>query len=253
MTDRRRGRLAIPPTLAAIAASLALIGAAGASAAECPADYCTERTTMPNGIFELKIPPKYIAFIPIEGSSELVDCTWQVRVDFGDGSEPEKLEFDASKEFSASHQFPEPGVYYVEIYAEEGIHAGNKTECPDEHIQAKVTYPEPPPKETEEPGTEGPGTQPPGGGGGAVAAATPPPAAAPTPAPGPPWRACGGGIRAHLVACRRAKRVIRAARAFLSRAKLEQGASFQAAGFSCRLRGNGNLSCRRGRQRVLGT
>jgi hypothetical protein len=251
MIDRRRGRLAIPPVLAALAASLAFLPA-WASAAECPADKCFEFTTSPNGVYVLTIPARGIALIP--GGSGLADCKWSVKAEFGDGSEPEELEFDASKAFTSSHTFPAPGVYIVDIYATEGIHAGSSTACPDLHIQAKVTYPEPVPEESEEPAPEGPGAQAPGGGGGAAAATQAPAgAAAPAPPPGSPyWKACGGVARAHLVACRKAKRVIRAARSLLSRARLEQGASFKAAGFGCRLRGNGDLACQRGKQRVLG-
>lgn len=246
-----RGRaVAVLLVLAATATSIALLPAT-ASAAECDADYCTERTTNSNGVYILVIPAGGIALVP--GGSAFADCKWNVKADFGDGSEPEELEFDAAKEFRSSHKFPEPGIYYVDIHASNGVHAGDLTKCPDLHIRAKVTYPEPPPEETEEPGPEGPGAQAPGGGDAVVAIQPPVAAAGPTPQPSPYWRACGGGVRAHLVACRRAKQVLRTARALLSGARLEQGATFRAAGFSCRARANGDLACRRGQRRVLGT
>jgi hypothetical protein len=248
--ERGRRWLGVPVLLLALTAAMMIAAPAErAGAAECPADYCTERTTDANGNYFLTIPAGGISLIP--GGAALADCKWQVEVQFSDGSEPEELVFDATKEFKSSHQFPEPGLYLVDIYATKGVHSGGSSECPDLHIQAKVTYPEPPPpKETEEPPQGGPGAQAPGGGA-AAAAGT---AAAPSPPPAPYWQACGGGMRAHLLTCRKARAVLAAARDLLSRAGLAHGGTFKAAGFSCSRRGgsSGAISCRRGRQRVLG-
>jgi hypothetical protein len=245
---RRRAGLVIVLVLGAMAVGAAFVPA-GASAAECPADRCFEFTTNARGIYVLSIPAGGIAFL---GGAELGDCKWQVKVEFSDGSPPEELEFDAAKAFVSSHQFPAPGVYLVDIHATEGVHEADQAKCPDLYIQAKVTYPTPPPpKEEEKPAPEGPGVQAPGGG--SVPAATQTPSdATPQTDPDPYWQACGSGVRAHLVPCSRAKRVIRAARSLLARARLEKGATFTAARFSCRLRANGGVACRRGRQRVLG-
>ena len=250
-TRNRRG-LAVPGLLAClIVSALAFSAAESAAAAECPADYCTERATNENGFYLLMIPAGGIALI----APSLADCKWEVEAQFSDGSPTEFYSFDASKSFQSSHTFPEPGVYFVDIYATEGVHGGDSTPCPDLHIQAKVTYPEPAAKETGEPGPEQPLAHPPAGGG-AVAGSQPPAGAPPAgSSPVPYWRACGGGVRAHLVSCPKARKVIRAARDLLSRARLARGAVFQAGGFSCRLRHGtaGSVSCRRGRQRVLGT
>ncbi|HEY7255837.1 MAG TPA: hypothetical protein VH476_04060 [Solirubrobacterales bacterium] len=222
-----------------------------ASAACTPAAaFCLDANTNASGFYGLFIPANYIQ--SQEGGAPLDNCTWQVEADYGDGSPPGKYVFEEDKLFTAGHTFPEPGVYDVVINATEGQHI-DESPCPDLLIEATITYPEPPPQEeAEEAAPGGPGAEAPGGGGGAPAA--PPPAGTPPPAPPhqPYWSGCGGGVRAHLIACRKAKRVIRSARAFLSRARLEQGASFRAAGFTCRLRGNGDVACRRGRQRVLG-
>jgi hypothetical protein len=207
--------------------------------------------TEPDGRATLKIPGKLVRF----AYPQLKECTWEVEAEYGDGSPNGSYVFSEAIGLEAEHTYPEPGVYTFDAYATHGEHDGTSEPCPDVHVEATVVYPDStPPEEPEEPAPEGPGVQAPGGGSSA-AAATQPPAAAEPPAtqPNPYWRACGGGIRVHLVACHRAKQVIRAARDLLSRARLEQGASFKAAGFSCRLLGNGDLACRRGKQRVLGT
>lgn len=223
--------------------------------AACEADYCTERTTNEDGFYLLTIPAGGIALIP--GGSALADCKWEVEAQFSDGSPPETYFFDATQPFQSSHTFPEPGVYFVDIYATEGVHGAGPSKCPDLHIQAKVTYPEPP-QEPEEPGPEGPGIS--SSGGGAAATAQPPVIVpAPQPEASTFWRDCGGGVLAHRVPCPKARRVIGAARSLLAHARpsdrLAEGAIFKAAGFSCRLRKGDatSVSCRRGRQRVLGT
>jgi hypothetical protein len=248
--ERRWRRLAIPVLVLGLIAAPAIVSPAErAAAAECPADYCLELKTNANGIYVLTIPAEGIALMP--GGSALADCIWQVEAQFSDGSEPETYVFDATKEFKSSHKFPEPGVYYVDIYATEGVHGDGPSECPDRHIQAKVTYPEPPPPK-EEPEPEEPGAQLPPGSPASPASplssSTAPSSAGSHEAPY--WRACGTGVRAHRVTCRKARQVIREARDFLARARLKQGASFKAAGFNCRLR-RGSLSCRRGPQSVL--
>ena len=240
--------------LAFLVLAFILIAPQRAEAIDCQTAICVslpERTTDAKGKYTLFIPADYVG----TQYPDLNGCTWQVNAQFGDGSEPEEYEFHEESNFGASHAFPEAGHYQVVIDATEGERSDH-SECPDVHIEVPVTYPVPPPPKEEESAPESPGVQPPGGGGGggAAAAATQQPAgAAPQPQPRPPyWHACGGGVRAHLVACGKAKRVIRAARALLARARLEQGATFRVAGFSCRLRGNGDVACRRGKQRVLG-
>lgn len=226
--------------------------------AACEADYCTERTTNKDGFYLLMIPAGGIGLI----EPPLADCRWEkVEAQFSDGSPPEFFSFDATKEFKSSHTFPEPGVYFVDIYATEGIHSDGPSECPELHIQAKVTYPEPPPpKEPKEPQPEGPKAPPPASAGGGSASAGTPAAPRPaSPALDRFWRECGGGVLAHRVRCPKARRVIGAARSLLARARssdrLTAGAVFEAAGFSCRLRKGDatSVSCRRARQRVLGT
>jgi hypothetical protein len=242
--------VAILLLLAALAAGLALISPPPASAAECEADYCTTVFTEPDGRATLTIPGGLVRF----AYPALKECTWEVEAQYGDGSPSGSYVFSEAIGLEAEHTYPQPGVYVFNAYAAQGMHDGTSEPCPDVRIEATVVYPDstPPPEETEEPGPEGPGVQAPGGE--VAAAPTQPPAGAASPTPLPTyWRACGGGVRAHLAGCRRAKEVIRAAKGLLSQARLEQGATLRAAGFSCRLRGDGDLACRRGKQRVLGT
>jgi hypothetical protein len=247
----RRGRtIAILLALTATAASLALLPTAAASAAGCEADYCTTLITEPDGRATLKIPGKLVRLV----YPQLKECTWEVEAQYGDGSPSGSYVFSEAIGLEAEHTYPEPGEYTFNAYATHGMHDGTSEPCPDVHIEATVIYPKPPPppEEKEEPEAEGPGVLSPGGGSPAAAAQPLAPASVPTPQPIPYWRACSGGVRAHLVTCHRAKQVITAARKHLAMAGLERGATFMAAGFSCRLRGGGKLACRRGKQRVLG-
>jgi hypothetical protein len=253
-----RGSFRRSPRRAALAAALclipllALLAPQRAQAVDCETAICIamKRTTNSKGEASLVVPPDAVGQLPwgLDG------CTWQVKVQFGDGSPSEEIEFKEESGLVASHTFPEPGVYLMTVDAIEGVRS-DLSECPDVHIDVTVTYPEPPPPK-EEPGPEEPGTEPPlaspgsaGSAGSPMSSVTPPSSAGSQNAPY--WRDCGGGIRAHRVPCRKARRVIRAARSFLSRARLEQGASFRVEGFSCRLR-RGSLSCRHGSRRVLG-
>jgi hypothetical protein len=223
----------------------------------CEADYCTIAVTKPDGRYQLTIPPHVVGFF----FEELAGCTWTaVEAQYGDGSEAGEYEFGDAEGLEAEHTYPEPGVYIFHAYATEGLHDGTSEACPDFHVQATVTYPEPPPLEPEEPEPEEPVRGPAGG---SAVAAPPqiqlPDLQLPVPATERFWRDCGKDIRAHRVPCPRARRVIAAARSILTRARpserLAQGAVFKAGGFSCRLRDDaaGSVSCWRGRQRALGT
>ncbi len=246
-----RAALAALPCLVLL---LATVSPARAGAAvDCESAICItleEKLTNSHGQYNLFIPADYVGYeIP-----ELNGCSWQVEAQFGDGSAPEHYEFHEEALFLASHLFPGPGHYQVVIDATEGKRS-DESKCPDVHIEVPVTFSAPPPpEETEEPTQEGPAVQVPGGGGATAANPGAASATVPTPGPNPYWRACGGGIRSHLVVCRRAQGVIAAARDFLSHVGPAQGGAFTAAGFSCRRRGGSPaaISCRRGRQRVLG-
>jgi len=245
----RRRALAILLLAAAILAAPGLLRTAEAAAAGCEADYCTTVITDPDGRATLTIPGKLVRL----AYPQLKECTWEVEARYGDGSPPGSYVFSETTGLEAEHTYPKPGTYTFNAYATNGMHDGTSESCPDVHIEATVIYPDStPPEEEQEPGPGGPGVQVPGTGAGV--------AANPLPAGTPPmsratayWQACGHGVRAHLVPCRRAKRVVRAARGLIPRAKLELGATFKAAGFSCRLRADGDVACRYGKQLVLGT
>jgi hypothetical protein len=248
VTIRKTARAILPLLLLG---ALALPSPAQAGPA-CDADQCLTVITGPDGSYELKIGANSIGFF----YEELDGCTWAVEAQYGDGSEPGEYVFSETEGLEAAHTYPAPGVYTFDAYATEGLHDGSSEPCPDIHIQATVTYPEPPPpKEPEEP-AKGPA-------GGSGAAAPPqaqlPDIQLPAAATDRFWRDCGNEIRAHRLPCPKARRVIGAARSVLTRARpserLAQGAVFKAEGFSCRLRDDaaGSVSCWRGRQRALGT
>ncbi len=221
-------------------AALLLLWSPGRADAACEVDFCTTGTTDPSGVYQLDVTPAAIAF----GFPALTDCVWEdVEADFGDGSPNGEYEFDAAVGISESHQFPAPGVYTVHVYAREGTHSGSGGPCPDMEIEAVVTYPPPAP----------PPTPPPGETGGSGAPPAPAGPSTEQRAVDPPyWRNCGA-IRAHAVYCKKARRVAGTARAFISRARLAKGATFRAAGFSCKLRQSGKrpLACRQGPKRIL--
>jgi hypothetical protein len=232
---------------ALITGFMAFSAAPKASAAGCEADYCTIVVTEPDGRATLKIPGKLVRI----AYPELKECTWEVEAQYGDGSPPGSYVFSEAIGLEAEHTYPEPGTYTFNGYATKGMHDGTSEPCPDVHIEATVIYTDPNPPEEPEPE----GVKPPPSGGGGSPAVTLPPVTFPpleSPKPIPYWKACGGGVRAHQVACRKAKQVVRSARSVLSRTRPEQGATFTAAGFSCRLHKGGSISCRRGAQRVLG-
>jgi hypothetical protein len=242
---RRLAILALPVALAAIV--LALLAAERASAAECKADFCTKVITEPDGRATLQIPGKLLRL----RYPELQECTWKVSVEYGDGSPQGELTFSEAIGLEAEHTYPKPGAYTLNAFATEGVKEGTAEPCPDKHIEASVIFPEPAPP-VEVPEESGKEVRVPGGGGPLVA----PPDVnfTPGPTPVPRWRACGRGVRAHLVGCAKARKVIAAARGILSRESRSNDATVQASGFTCRRRGgSGSLSCRRGPQRVLGT
>jgi hypothetical protein len=223
----------------------------------CTAEICMKLDYVTNqeGLYVLVITPLMLEFVLPE---ELRDCVWDVESQFSDGSPPEHYVFDAAKSFSAAHRFPERGTYLVTVHATNGIQADNGEPCPTIQIDATVLYPDPPPPPPPPPPVEPrapPAGDPP----------APPPQSPATrlagdgdDAPQGPassyWRNCGA-IQAHAVSCKRARRVVRAARTTLSRARSErlaEGATFRATGFSCRLRQSGPkpLACRLGKRRV---
>jgi hypothetical protein len=239
---------------ALITGFMALSAAPRASAAGCEADHCTISgmivVTEPDGRATLKIPGKLVRI----AYPALKECTWEVEAQYGDGSPPGSYVFSEAAGLEAEHTYPEPGTYTFNAYATNGMHDGTSEPCPDVHIEATVIYSDSTPEEPE--GHEPEGVKPPPSGGAGSPAVTLPPLIIPplrSPKPVPFWKACGGGVRAHLVGCDKAKRVIHSARELLSRSRPEQGATFRAAGFSCRVRNGGTLSCRHGAQRVLGT
>ncbi len=253
MTIRTTSRAILLLTLLG---ALALPSPAQADPA-CEADKCLTVVTKPDGSYTLAIPGNAIGFF----YEELDGCTWNVEAQYGDGSEPGEYVFSETDGLEAEHTYPAPGVYTFDAYATEGLHDGTSEACPDLHIQATVTYPEPPPpKEPEEPEPEEPVKVPAGGSGVAASPQVQPPdIQLPAPAIDRFWRDCGKDVRAHRLPCPKARRVIGAARSILARARpserLAQGAVFKAEGFSCRLRDDaaGSVSCWRGRQRALGT
>src|SRR5262249_16485847 len=96
---RGRGlrRIAAGSALILAAMTLSLTPAESAGAAECPADYCTERVTNSEGFYLLAIPAYGITFVP--GGAALADCKWEVEAQFSDGSPAEHYTFDATKSF----------------------------------------------------------------------------------------------------------------------------------------------------------
>lgn len=242
------------------AASLAgAVGSPERAEAACAAEVCTEMdfVTDRDGLYVLVITPFMLEFMLPE---ELRDCVWDVEATFSDGSPPEQHVFDAAKPFSAAHQFPEPGTYLVTVLATNGIQADNGEPCPSIQIDATVLYPEPPPPPPPPPDpapdpegppeTIGPTTSPPD-------ALLQPAAGAPSASPQAAsyWRRCGA-LLVHSIGCRRAARVVGAARSLLSRARRGRFAgppSFEVLGFDCRVRRHAGrpLSCRRPGRRVL--
>lgn len=245
-------RKAAPAVLPALICAIFLTAPAPASAA-CEADYCTSVTTRQSGIYLLSIPAKGLRFL----YPSLADCTWNVEAVYGDGTEPGEYTFSEATGLTASHTYPEPGTYVFHAYATKGLKDGTAIPCPDLHIEATVIFPEPPPPPPpEEP--EGEPTQPPvGAGGPAPGVIGPEPTALLSPT-APYWRDCGGELLTHRVRCRKARQVVRAARAILTRVRpsrrLAQGAVFRVAGFNCRLLRTpfAEFSCRRGGRRILG-
>ena len=132
--------------------ALALPSSAQADPA-CEADKCLTVVTKPDGSYTLAIPGNAIGFF----YEELDGCTWNVEAQYGDGSEPGEYVFSETDGLEAEHTYPAPGVYTFDAYATQGLHDGTSEACPDLHVQATVTYPEPPPpKEPEEPEPEEP-------------------------------------------------------------------------------------------------
>jgi hypothetical protein len=245
---------------ATIAATLAVLGAAAlsapsAGAAEpCPTPpLCVE--TDENGTYVLHVPPLSLVALLYPQVAPLQDCYWEVvEVDFGDGTAGEIYEWDATKELTGSHTFPEPGTYTVQIDATQGHHVSSGEPCPDFPITAYVTFPEPPPVE---PPSGPPPGEPPGEGGapGPSQGSTTPQAPGQLLGPDPPaaeptayWRRCGGRVLAHGVACRKARKV-----AGRAPGKLVGRKSARVAGFSCALQPALPLpiACRRGADRIL--
>jgi hypothetical protein len=241
------GKAISAAVLSMLVAAAVLAPSAGATK-PCPAGYyCTDA----NGKYVLSVPPlTYNPFL-----AEYADCVWQVHVDFGDGTSEDYV-FDAAVGLTGEHVFPTAGVTYtVVVQLREGVHDQSGEPCPDYGQTAQVRYrtaaeeaDDPPETPTEPPFV--PVDQ-----GGTVA----PPVAADGEVPnfGQPgqspdsaryWKRCGGGVYAHLVRCRRARGIARAAGARLAR----PGTAL-VKGFSCRLpRGPlQSIACKRGEQSVL--
>lgn len=244
-----RSRAALAAALAGLFALL-MLAAPSRSAAACPTEpFCV--TTDANGTYVLKVPPaSVIAYFKPEFAA-LEDCVWPVVVDFGDGSPDAIYEWVASTGLTGSHTFPAPGVYTVHIDATGGTHAESGEPCPDVHIVATVTYPEPASPPPGEPPLEeaagGPGGSPAGSiGGGGLPNVEAPAAGAAAPAF---WRRCPHGVLTHQVSCRRGLVVVQ-----LALARLLGRGTARADGFVCHLRSApGPVRCRRGPQRILAT
>jgi hypothetical protein len=254
---RRRRALLAAALLTIVAALLASPGVSRAD--EKCADgneYTFCKTTEKNGTYTLIVPKGDLLALLEPAFAPYKDCTWSVLADFGDETTGDYV-WDAEIGLTASHKFPAPGSYIVTVDATEGTHNQSGEPCPDLHLTAYVTYPEPveepPEEEPEEPGEEGPPLEENPGGGG------PTQSAGAQDAPGqlaagtrssPYWSRCGRGILAHRVRCRRARAVMREARPSLA-----QGlpAPVHVLGFSCHLRPNAKrtIACRRGERRIL--
>jgi hypothetical protein len=232
--------------------------------AECTADICVpmQFVTDQNGTYLLIITPFMVeATLP----PALHDCVWDVEAQFGDGSPAEEYTFDATKSFSASHQFSEPGVYLVVVHARNGVQADTLEPCPSIQIDATVIYPEPPlpPPPPPDPPPDPPDPPAPGPVGSPGPTSSPAAVDAPlgstdsgaSEQAGAYWRDCGR-VLAHALGCAKAARVARRARSILSRARKGRFAAppaFRVLGFSCRVRHDAALplACRRGERRLL--
>ena len=239
------GKATIGAVLLALVAVATLAPSAGA-AKPCPAGYyCTDSS----GKYVLEVPPlTYNPFL-----SEYADCVWKVHVDFGDGTSEDYV-FDASVGLSGEHVFPTRGeTYAVQIQLREGAHSKSEEPCPDYGLGAQVRY-RTAAEEADDPSETptGPPLVPTDPGG-----APPAPVAAdgvipnfeqPSTDSARYWKRCRGGVYAHLVRCRKARAIARAAGA-----KLTRPGTTQAMGFSCRLpRGPlQSIACKRGEQSVL--
>ena len=138
--DSRSRSLAVPVMAAAlISTAAALWLAPGAAAAGCQADYCTTVVTEPDGRAVLEVPGKLVRI----AYPTLKECTWSVEAQYGDGSMPGEYVFSESIGLEAEHTYPKPGVYTFNAFATKGLHDGTSEPCPDVHIEATVTYPEP--------------------------------------------------------------------------------------------------------------
>jgi hypothetical protein len=239
------------PAKAIIVAVLIAVGAAvmpppqAGAAKPCPIDYCTD----PSGEYVLEVPP-------LGGFLEAyADCVWNAYVDFGDGTSQVYV-FDASVGLTGSHVFPTAGVTYtVVVILREGAHAQGGEPCPDYSQSAEVLF-RTPAEEADDPPPNKPIDE-----GGTVPDLTPvaPDGQTPNPWTAPAgdepsaeatryWRRCRGGVHTHLVSCRKARRVARAAIARLARP-----GNVQAGGFACRLPPGvvRSIVCQRGEQSIL--
>jgi hypothetical protein len=241
--------------LVSLAVVLGVLALPASSQAACEADFCSTLKTNSEGVATLNFSPAFVVIAEGQIGIKLVDCTWEVTALFDDGSPPEHHTYLGSEGLSASHTFPKPGKYRIDIYAENGTHAGTEDPCPSFHFIFDATYPEPPPPEpeVEEPEGEGPGGEGPGGEkqppakGGQAGGGQSDPGGEPV-QDGPiailVWRQCKGGVAAKRVSCRKSRRVVRRALAALGR---RQG-SAKVGGFNCRLRPSSvhPMTCKRG-------
>jgi len=242
---------AIVGAVVVVLSAAAVLAPSAAATTPCPVDYCTT----PSGEYVLEVPPLTNPFL-----AAYADCVWNAHVDFGDATDEDYV-YDAAVGVTGSHVFPTPGVTYtVTVALADGHHGQTTDPCPDYALSTEVRY-RTPAEEAGDPPAPAPGT--PVGEGGiqpapllvapdaSIPNAVPVPQSTPTPArPAPYWRRCRGGLLTHLVSCRKARRVARAASARLTRA-----GTVQAGGFSCRVSpGQARwIACRRGEQRILVT
>jgi hypothetical protein len=240
------GKAIIAAVLVAFLAAAVSAPPAGA-AKPCPVEYCTDSS----GRYVLEVPPlTYNPFL-----ADYADCVWNVEVDFGDGTQGDYV-FDAAVGLTGEHVFPMPGTSYtVQVWLREGAHSESEEPCPDYGQSATVRY-RTEAEEADPPPVEGPPQPKPG----EPPTPGPPPtapnvqetpdsgASAPEPEPTAHWKRCRGGVYAHLVGCRKARRVAGAAGT-----KLTRPGTAQARGFACRLpRGPlQSIVCKRGEQSVL--
>jgi hypothetical protein len=256
----------MPVVLAALA-FLSWPSRAEAGCSPSAGEYDFVCSTNSIGVATLVVPISAVIVVFEPAFEPVKDCTWQVAVDFGDGTEGTYV-WNAEEGLSASHTFPEAGMsYVVMVYATEGTHNADGEPCPDLALSAYVTYPAPPPPPGEEPEEPGPG-----GGTGESGGGDP---TAPSDGGGRPgqagsnsdrsvgssrsrayWSRCGVGVVAHRVRCRRALKVVNGALARLTRTRSRSGHKprrFGVAGFNCRLRPHAKrqLACRRGTRRIL--